>query len=182
MIRLAHRLLIVVLSLLAVGTAVLGVVSYSRILYYRAATFESECFFVKVSEGDVAILRIEGATAIPREGRYVWLTDLVQEVPIILLTSSELRDQGVYRPFDWSRSRYVNFWVSTLRFPLLCPIVLALSYPILAFIRGPLRRSRRRRKGLCVPCGYNLTGNTSGVCPECGRKVHEGCGERFGRT
>lgn len=22
--------------------------------------------------------------------------------------------------------------------------------------------------GLCVKCGYNLTGNTSGVCPECG--------------
>jgi uncharacterized paraquat-inducible protein A len=26
----------------------------------------------------------------------------------------------------------------------------------------------RRRRGLCVKCGYDLTGNTSGVCPECG--------------
>ncbi|MCC6360305.1 MAG: hypothetical protein IT450_16300 [Phycisphaerales bacterium] len=24
---------------------------------------------------------------------------------------------------------------------------------------------------MCRPCGYNLTGNVSGVCPECGRKV-----------
>jgi hypothetical protein len=29
-------------------------------------------------------------------------------------------------------------------------------------------RSSRARRGLCVHCGYNLTGNVSGVCPECG--------------
>jgi hypothetical protein len=28
---------------------------------------------------------------------------------------------------------------------------------------------RRRRPGTCRRCGYNLTGNVSGVCPECGR-------------
>jgi hypothetical protein len=26
----------------------------------------------------------------------------------------------------------------------------------------------RRRRGHCLTCGYNLTGNISGVCPECG--------------
>ena len=25
--------------------------------------------------------------------------------------------------------------------------------------------------GTCQQCGYNLTGNISGVCPECGRRV-----------
>ena len=30
------------------------------------------------------------------------------------------------------------------------------------------RRDRRSPKGHCRKCGYNLTGNTSGVCPECG--------------
>jgi hypothetical protein len=25
----------------------------------------------------------------------------------------------------------------------------------------------RRAQGLCVRCGYNLTGNVSGICPEC---------------
>ena len=34
-----------------------------------------------------------------------------------------------------------------------------------------LRRRRRRKRGLCLSCGYNLTGNTSGVCPECAAKV-----------
>ncbi|UCC32456.1 MAG: hypothetical protein JSU86_09275 [Phycisphaerales bacterium] len=44
-------------------------------------------------------------------------------------------------------------------------------YPTLAFIRGPVRRYRRRKLGLCVKCGYNLTGNLSGVCPECGKMI-----------
>ena len=32
-------------------------------------------------------------------------------------------------------------------------------------------RSRRRSKGLCTECGYDLTGNVSGKCPECGTLV-----------
>ncbi len=43
-------------------------------------------------------------------------------------------------------------------------------YPAWALMFGPVRRWRRRRRGLCVGCGYNLTGNVSGVCPECGRR------------
>jgi hypothetical protein len=29
----------------------------------------------------------------------------------------------------------------------------------------------RKAGGLCSMCGYNLTGNVSGTCPECGGKV-----------
>ena len=31
-----------------------------------------------------------------------------------------------------------------------------------------IERRQRRRKGLCLKCGYDLTGNVSGVCSECG--------------
>lgn len=31
----------------------------------------------------------------------------------------------------------------------------------------------RRKSGLCESCGYDLTGNTSGTCPECGAKIAE---------
>ena len=41
------------------------------------------------------------------------------------------------------------------------------------FTRRSIRRRLRAqlaKKGIpvCIPCGYNLTGNESGVCPECG--------------
>jgi hypothetical protein len=35
------------------------------------------------------------------------------------------------------------------------------------------RRLRKRIPGTCTRCGYNLTGNTSGICPECGTTVRE---------
>lgn len=32
-------------------------------------------------------------------------------------------------------------------------------------------RSRRPQRGHCPKCGYNLTGNLSGICPECGDRT-----------
>ena len=55
-----------------------------------------------------------------------------------------------------------------LRFPLWVPLSALSTPPAIALIRGPVRRWRRRRKGCCVRCGYDLTGNVTGVCPECG--------------
>src|SRR5215472_12786227 len=34
-----------------------------------------------------------------------------------------------------------------------------------------LLRAGRLSRGECWWCGYNLTGNTSGICPECGTTV-----------
>ena len=35
---------------------------------------------------------------------------------------------------------------------------------------------RRKRIGRCPTCSYDLTGNTSGVCPECGTKINPKAG------
>ena len=56
-------------------------------------------------------------------------------------------------------------WFVFLPLWLIFPILVA--YPAIAFIRGPLRRWRRPRKGLCRNCGYNLRGLTEPRCPEC---------------
>jgi len=44
------------------------------------------------------------------------------------------------------------------------------------YTRRDIRRRLRTqlaKKGIpvCIPCGYNLTGNESGVCPECGTEI-----------
>jgi hypothetical protein len=38
-------------------------------------------------------------------------------------------------------------------------------------IRRWLRRRRRRQRGLCTSCGYDLRGTVSGICSECGQPV-----------
>ncbi|HEY8749850.1 MAG TPA: hypothetical protein VIM11_17840 [Tepidisphaeraceae bacterium] len=35
---------------------------------------------------------------------------------------------------------------------------------------------RRSRAGLCLHCGYDLTGNASGICPECGTTTLQNTG------
>ena len=58
--------------------------------------------------------------------------------------------------------------------PFWLPFILCflfLIYPALAYMRGPLGRHGRRKRGLCLNCGYDLTGNVSGICPECGEKI-----------
>ena len=40
------------------------------------------------------------------------------------------------------------------------------------FFERPARQAlSRRANGLCLGCGYDLTGNVSGVCPECGKEA-----------
>lgn len=55
--------------------------------------------------------------------------------------------------------------------------ILFASYPAVVFIRGPVRRWHRRRKGRCVKCGYELTGLPEPRCPECGTRIKGGTGE-----
>ena len=53
----------------------------------------------------------------------------------------------------------------------------AMMLVIAASLCGPARRFQARllrrerlKRGLCTHCGYELTGNRSGTCPECGTK------------
>ena len=62
-------------------------------------------------------------------------------------------DEGLYWRFG------VSGWFA-FAMPGVLPVVWAVS-----------RVLGRNRRGLCPVCGYNLTGNTSGLCPECRRAV-----------
>jgi len=43
----------------------------------------------------------------------------------------------------------------------------------IVYLARMLRRRTRNRIGACVRCSYSLTGNTSGVCPECGISIRQ---------
>jgi hypothetical protein len=58
-------------------------------------------------------------------------------------------------------------WLPSPLMPIL--IFVPVGILVAVFIERPLRERRRRgRLGLCLKCGYDLRGNISGVCPECG--------------
>jgi hypothetical protein len=63
------------------------------------------------------------------------------------------------------------FWQASVRHVLAGATFGALpAATLLRAVRRRLRRRIRRRRGKCPACGYDLTGNVSGVCPECGEK------------
>ncbi len=49
---------------------------------------------------------------------------------------------------------------------IVLPVLVAIKVIYILWIR-----ERLSRKGNCPHCGYNLTGNESGVCPECATAV-----------
>jgi hypothetical protein len=70
---------------------------------------------------------------------------------------------------------YVNFpiWMLALMFAAL---------PAWRETAHILRRSTATSDPLCPSCSYRLTGNTSGVCPECGTPVPKESAERSPRS
>ncbi len=73
--------------------------------------------------------------------------------------------------FQYARRFYVRAKPQTaersLRVPHWASVLLFSAYPVAALLGSRARLRRRRVRGLCVDCGYDLTGNVSGVCPEC---------------
>ncbi len=60
----------------------------------------------------------------------------------------------------------VSYWFAML-------IAAIPLFPLAIATLRRFRRFRRRRMNACPHCGYNLTGNESGVCPECATPVPE---------
>lgn len=58
-----------------------------------------------------------------------------------------------------------------VRIPFWFPLVLFGVFPFLVLVLAPLRRRARRNRNECVHCGYNMTGNESGDCSECGKAI-----------
>jgi predicted RNA-binding Zn-ribbon protein involved in translation (DUF1610 family) len=69
----------------------------------------------------------------------------------------------------WGRTRTGTAY--RLRVPPWAVFLILAAYPTISFVRERVRRWYRRQRGRCVKCGYDLTGNVSGACPECGTAI-----------
>ena len=72
--------------------------------------------------------------------------------------------------FSYPPSQVPPAWSRSSRVVLPAASGLLIVWPVVGVLRWRKRR-RRVAAGLCASCGYDLTGNTSGVCPECGMVV-----------
>ncbi len=74
-------------------------------------------------------------------------------------------------PLRYASSTSCDARLTVLHFPNWLPFAMAMPTGFIVsrrLVLGPIRRRRRRRRGECLSCGYSLTGNVTGRCPECG--------------
>jgi hypothetical protein len=69
----------------------------------------------------------------------------------------------MYLPFDWPSASHWSLGILPLWIPA---VVLAIATALLWYLDR-----RRIPPGHCRKCGYDLTGNVSGRCPECGTEI-----------
>ena len=153
-----RRAVIAVLTVAAVGTGAGWIVSHCC---ERAKTV----FEYEPTDASVVQLLFDQGSFLIRYFHDVEGTEISSRGPVF--GKLQCRTGMADRRHD--RGSYCRF--VAIGSPFWLPFFLFAAYPAVAFIRGPLRRWHRRRRGLCINCAYNLTGNVSGVCPECGKKV-----------
>lgn len=75
----------------------------------------------------------------------------------------------------WGYGRFKRVWPGVLHFSWGTQAILPLWLPLVAVAVSTAflwrRALQRPPLGHCQKCGYNLTGNVSGRCPECGAPV-----------
>lgn len=177
-----RKTIIVALTLAAIFTGALGWMGFRWGAYFDCSITSRFCCYVHSAEG---LVRLYFFSADQR---------------IYLRPSPSYTHLSVRRAVDdevccWLRhatpqqiSPYALYWRRQLRAaprgrsPVLMtgvrtwvglPVALFLVYPVLAVLWERVGKLLKPRRGHCRTCGYNLTGNTSGACPECGATLAE---------
>ena len=73
--------------------------------------------------------------------------------------------------FYFRSVRYPNWVTFETEFPVAIVVVALAILPISKGLRRQNWQKRTVGDSTCPACSYNLTGNTSGTCPECGSPV-----------
>ena len=166
-----RKAIIVVLTLGAVSVTAISLLSYSAPIHYEKFWLtDKDNVLFRCDAGHIKLLWIqadEGGRSLHIDDRRLYLNPnrmvILDRIEPRYIPRVRWRTKLPTQPSSCRRTQIqVWAWLVVAGFA---------AYPTISFIRGPLRRWRRRRKGLCVKCRYDLTGNESGVCPECGDAI-----------
>lgn len=103
---------------------------------------------------------------------------------MICLDWRMLPDAGNYRysalsVAKMSPSRRQKLPQSYITVPVWYIALLLAAYPIRSWYREQSVRKLRNANGRCMKCAYDLFGNVSGICPECGSPIPRANGRSF---
>lgn len=98
----------------------------------------------------------------------------VLNLPTRTASKTEFHSDLTYDPAPGKRQFLLqaeqrgDYRVTWLVFPLWLPTTILGLLFFVPTAYGPVRRWRRKLKGWCLECGYDLQGSRSSRCPECG--------------
>lgn len=174
-----------VLLMLGISIVLLWIRSYWRVdevlvrrhgRDYQLASFEGGLQFSRVSgasihpSGGAGVFFLSASLGTPLD--VIWCHPFItQTVPPILNIDWDgcglSRRAGIF-PVQTRGGPSVPASFTFARLPLWPAAALTLLPGLWFLIRRAHRRRHREFRGYCLACGYNLSGNLSGVCPECG--------------
>jgi hypothetical protein len=176
-----------IVALVTSCLACLAAVGFWGRSYWRADEFQWTSPF---DPNFVAAQKVISCNLLAWDGRICFSCDRITfnpEIRILLVFSErgfnqfhmnwqQMSVEGVHpwHGFEFERwkSRYDPG--KTLGFSVTFPFwALTAAMAIASLVQGrrALRRWYRVQRGRCSQCGYDLTGNTSGACPECGSAI-----------
>ena len=168
-----RKTIIGLLVLATVGTVVLWALAFfsgpyttewsltARIFVRIKIDQRFEFFIAPKAPAEVRMAQFQGPEGAPWLDQWASACYQVQNPPTILGFAWKQSD-----PFQVGPSKGLP--ITLLLVPLWAPLLL-FTFPAVVLIRNALRRRARLRNGCCKKCGYDLQGNISGVCPECGK-------------
>ena len=128
-------------------------------------------FFVMVARISIESLHVEGTLGWGTVSIYAWMGSLVSRSQLFYfarnhtpmsdylpLPSIGYRKYSSFGPSKWSGEAIIPIWMIFL---------------LTIILRAFLLWSSRPRNHECAKCRYNLTGNVSGICPECGTLIED---------
>jgi len=121
-------------------------------------------FYIQIPDYIMAII-VGAVIGVVAWNRW-WQLSLIYSGIVIVLPYLVMILDGSISYFS-NPSAWLIVYLLLLHFAII-PLVLTAA---ILTSKPQRRRNVRRKLQLCIHCGYNLTGNTTGICSECGAEI-----------
>lgn len=151
------RILCLVLTLLSAG---LWCTSYFNLAFYHRRSL-------------TIVLLSRGAIEWTYQRAGSWQEEAMQRTQFSLSYPQTIQIGGFSGFGTYWKPKRIDYGLgmSQVTIPLWIPTSFFLAILCVSWALPAYRRRKRRQHGLCLVCAYDLTGNVSSICPECGAKV-----------